>query len=63
MTGREANYLHIPVIVFVDINSDCISTNYLIPANDDSTKPIKVIREVLRKGIQDLQNMEISKIF
>ena len=40
---REANRLGIPVFGIVDTNSDPKNVDFVIPANDDSTKSIEVI--------------------
>lgn len=50
---QEANKLGLPVIAFIDSNSDPKSVNYPIPANDDAMKSLKYllgkIGEVLKK--------------
>jgi small subunit ribosomal protein S2 len=48
----EANRLHIPVVAVVDTNSDPTNITHVIPANDDSTKSIKIISEVVAEAIQ-----------
>ncbi|MDR2812571.1 MAG: 30S ribosomal protein S2 [Puniceicoccales bacterium] len=48
----EANRLHIPIVAIVDTNSDPTRVAYPIPANDDSTKSIKIILEVIAEAIQ-----------
>lgn len=44
---REANRVGIPVAAMVDTNTDPDPINYPIPANDDSTRAIKLIINVL----------------
>jgi small subunit ribosomal protein S2 len=48
----EANRLNIPVIALVDSNSDPSLINYPIPGNDDSTKSIRIIVDVILDSIQ-----------
>ncbi len=49
----EANRLEIPVIGLVDTNSDPTIINYPIPGNDDSSKSIRLIVEVIMEAVQD----------
>ena len=48
----EANRLKIPVIALVDSNSDPSVLSYPIPGNDDSTKSIRIIIDVILDAIQ-----------
>lgn len=48
---REANRVGIPVVAMVDTNCDPDPINYPIPANDDSTRSIKLIINVLTDAI------------
>jgi small subunit ribosomal protein S2 len=48
----EANRLLIPIVAIVDTNSDPTCVNHPIPANDDSTKSIKIILEAVAEAIQ-----------
>jgi small subunit ribosomal protein S2 len=48
---REANRVGIPVVAFVDTNCDPDPVNYPIPANDDSTRSIKLIINALTDAI------------
>ncbi len=48
---REANRLGIPVFGMVDTNSDPSSLDYIIPANDDATKSIELITDIMVKAI------------
>ena len=54
---REANKLGIPVFAIVDTNSDPRDIDFVIPANDDSTKSIELIlnyiSESIREGLQE----------
>ncbi len=47
----EANKLNIPIVAIVDSNADPTKISYPIPANDDSTKTIRLILEYLEKTI------------
>jgi len=48
----EANRLKIPVIALVDSNSDPSLLSHPIPGNDDSTKSIRIIVDVILDSIQ-----------
>ncbi|MDD5483121.1 MAG: 30S ribosomal protein S2 [Kiritimatiellae bacterium] len=48
---REANRVGIPVVAMVDTNCNPDPINYPIPANDDSTRSIKLIINVLADAI------------
>ena len=48
----EANRLKIPVIALVDSNSDPTILSHPIPGNDDSTKSIRIIVDVILDAIQ-----------
>ena len=48
----EANRLKIPVIALVDSNSDPSLIDHPIPGNDDSTKSIRIIVDVILEAIQ-----------
>ena len=50
---READRLNIPCIALVDTNSDPSLVNYPIPGNDDATKSIRIIAEVIIDAIQE----------
>ena len=49
----EANRLKIPVIALVDSNSDPSLLTHPIPGNDDSTKSIRIIVDVILDAIQN----------
>ena len=44
---NEANKLGIPVIAMVDTNTDPDNIDYVIPANDDAIRAIKLITSVM----------------
>ena len=50
---KEAVRLNIPVIAMVDTCCDPTPIDYVIPANDDATKSIALIMDVLCKAIQE----------
>ncbi len=50
---REANRLNIPVFAIVDTNSDPNMVNFPIPANDDASKSIAHIIDIVAKAITE----------
>ena len=50
---KEANRLNIPVFALVDTCCDPTPIDYVIPANDDATKSIELITDILCKAIQE----------
>ncbi|TLX73038.1 30S ribosomal protein S2 [Labilibacter sediminis] len=50
---REANKLNIPVFGVVDTNSDPSALDFVIPANDDATKSIELITDIMVKAIEE----------
>lgn len=58
---REAQRLHIPVYGIVDTNSNP-NIDFVIPANDDATKSISVIMDVVVKAIKEgLDERKVDK--
>lgn len=51
----EALKLNIPTIAMVDTNSDPTNIDFPIPSNDDSSKSIKLIVDVIAKAIEEGQ--------
>lgn len=49
----EANRLGIPVFGIVDTNSNPLDIDYVIPANDDATKSITLILDVVCQAIKE----------
>ena len=49
---KEANKLGVPVIGIVDTNNSPDGIDYVIPGNDDSTKSIRIIVDVILDAIQ-----------
>ena len=59
---KEAVRLNIPVIAMVDTCCDPTPIDYVIPANDDATKSIALIMEVLCNAIQEgLEERKLEK--
>lgn len=50
---KEAIRLNIPVFGIVDTNSDPAPIDFVIPANDDATKSIELITDVMVKAMQE----------
>ncbi len=50
---KEAVRLNIPVFGIVDTNSDPTNIDFVIPANDDATKSIELIVDVMVKAIEE----------
>jgi small subunit ribosomal protein S2 len=48
---REANALDIPVVAMVDTNCDPDGVDYVIPANDDAIRAIKVIATAMADAV------------
>jgi small subunit ribosomal protein S2 len=58
----EARRLNIPTFAIVDTNADPTLVDFPIPANDDSTKSISLIMDVVVKAIQEgLAERKIDK--
>ncbi|MDR2886756.1 MAG: 30S ribosomal protein S2 [Bacteroidales bacterium] len=59
---REAKRLGIPVFAMVDTNSDPSDIDFLIPANDDASKSISLIIDVMCQAIAEgLNERKIEK--
>jgi small subunit ribosomal protein S2 len=54
---EEANKLGIPVIGIVDTNCDPDPINYVIPANDDAIRAVRLISELIAKAYTDGQRL------
>jgi small subunit ribosomal protein S2 len=50
---KEAARLNIPVFAMVDTCCDPTPIDYVIPANDDATKSIELIMDILCKAIEE----------
>ena len=51
---KEARRLHIPVFGIVDTNCDPDDVDYVIPANDDAIRAVKVVRGVLNNAVAEV---------
>ena len=51
---REARRLHIPVFGIVDTNCDPDDVDYVIPANDDAIRAVKVVMGVLNNAVAEV---------
>jgi small subunit ribosomal protein S2 len=59
---REAKRLTIPVFGMVDTNSDPTSIDFPIPANDDASKSIALIVDILTNAVQEgLEERKMEK--
>ena len=59
---KEAARLNIPVIAMVDTCCDPTPIDYVIPANDDATKSIELIMDVMCKAINEgLEERKLAK--
>ena len=59
---KEAVRLNIPVIAMVDTCCDPTQIDYVIPANDDATKSIELIMDVMCKAINEgLEERKLEK--
>jgi small subunit ribosomal protein S2 len=52
---REAQQKNIPIIAICDTNVNPDEVNYPIPANDDSTKTIKLVLESVKSAVLEGQ--------
>ncbi|MBI5466754.1 MAG: 30S ribosomal protein S2 [Candidatus Kerfeldbacteria bacterium] len=50
---REANAMHIPVIAMCDTNVNPTPVQYCIPANDDATKAITYVTQVMSEAVAE----------
>ena len=50
---QEAKKLNIPIFAMVDTNSDPSEVDFIIPANDDASKSIEKILDVVCVAIQE----------
>ncbi|MBZ0287599.1 MAG: 30S ribosomal protein S2, partial [Anaerolineae bacterium] len=54
---KEANTLNIPVLALADTNSDPDTIDYIIPANDDAVRAIKLIVSAMADAVAEGQAM------
>ena len=56
---KEARRLHIPVIGIVDTNCDPDDVDYVIPANDDAIRSVKLVIGVLNNAVAEVTGCEV----
>jgi len=59
---KEANKLGIPIVAIVDTNCDPDPIDYVIPANDDAIRAIKLITSKIADAVIEGQNMRASLV-
>ena len=57
---KEANKLNIPIVAMVDTNCDPDPIDYIIPANDDAIRAIKLITTKIADAVIEGQNLRAS---
>ncbi len=50
---KEAKVIDVPVVALVDTNADPTHVDYVIPANDDAIKGVKLLLDYVAKAIED----------
>ena len=50
---NEARKLHIPIVAIVDTNCDPDEVDYVIPANDDAIRAIRLIASTMANAVQE----------
>ena len=58
----EARKLNIPVFGIVDTNCDPDDTDYVIPANDDAIRAVKLIAGAMADGIIEVNQGEMGEV-
>jgi small subunit ribosomal protein S2 len=58
---KEANTLNIPVMALADTNSDPDVIDYIIPANDDAVRAVKLLLAALADAVIEGQGMRKSE--
>lgn len=53
---REARKMHVPVIGLVDSNSDPALVDFAIPCNDDATKAVSLVVNVIAEAVAEGRN-------
>ena len=59
---HEARKLNIPVFGIVDTNCDPDDTDYVIPANDDAIRAVKLIAGAMADGIIEVNQGEMGEV-
>ena len=58
---NEARKLGVPVIAIVDTNADPSKIDYVIPANDDAIKGLKLILEYVASAVEEGKSVSAKK--
>ena len=58
---KEARTLGVPVIAIVDTNADPTLIDYVIPANDDAIKGLKLILDYVAQAIEEGKKVSAVK--
>ena len=58
----EARKLNIPIVGIVDTNCDPDDTDYVIPANDDAIRAVKLIAGAMADGIIEVNQGEMAGV-
>ena len=58
----EARKLNIPIVGIVDTNCDPDDTDYVIPANDDAIRAVKLIAGAMADGIIEVNQGEMGEV-
>lgn len=59
---KEAKILGIPVFAIVDTNCDPSLVDYVIPSNDDATRAVKLITDVMTNAVIEGQGGEVEHV-
>ena len=60
---KEAQRLNIPVFGMVDTNSDPTNIDFVIPANDDASKSIEIVTDIMTQAIKEgLEERKVEKL-
>lgn len=60
---KEANRLSIPIFGMVDTNSNPADVDYVIPANDDASKSIELVVDIMAQAIREgLEERKAEKL-
>lgn len=57
---REAKRLKVPLMGFVDSNADPTDVDYIIPMNDDASRALEYVLELMRDAILDGQGKTVT---
>ncbi|MBQ6372484.1 MAG: 30S ribosomal protein S2, partial [Oscillospiraceae bacterium] len=58
----EARKLHIPIVAIVDTNCDPDEVDYVIPANDDAIRAIRLIAGCMANAVQEGRQGEDAEV-